>query len=87
MLTKKELLLISTLLELASERFSNHGCNDYYLQPLLTEDECIELDKFLHEWNGDPEEHNPDWAKDGQQMDWFLMSYLSDRCKEESNKL
>ncbi len=32
MLTKTQLLMTAKMLELASDTFSNHGCNDFYLE-------------------------------------------------------
>jgi hypothetical protein len=60
-LTEKEKKLVADLLEMAIDVFCNHGCNDLpdeILSDWSTE-ERIELDKKYHEYNGDPEEHDP----------------------------
>jgi len=48
--------LAADLLDLASDEFSNHGCNDYKLDRLLTKAEQEAFVAFAHRWNGDPEE-------------------------------
>lgn len=60
-MTSKEKMLVSSLLEMASHEFSNHGCNDLSeeLVKMLSKREWIALDKAHHILNGDPEEHDP----------------------------
>jgi hypothetical protein len=79
----KERKLIGDLLELASSEFSNHCCNDAPddLFEGWTEEEKINLDKRMHEANGDPEEHDPNCVCF---MDWWLMSYFADRHREQA---
>ncbi len=68
-MTTKEKQLASDMLELASEQFSNHGCND--VEPEIYDgwslEERRQFIKEYREWNGDPNDdtglmHVPDWA-------------------------
>lgn len=87
-LTKNELKLISELLKLASDEFSNHGCNDLEI-PNTEENKQLLIDMI--NWNGDEyeiEEEIPEIQKCKKKMlfthDSFLMSYLAARCEEEA---
>jgi hypothetical protein len=82
-MTNKELLLISHLLKMASDTFCEHICNDFNLSNFFTEDERIAFNQEYHEWNGDPESHNPEAAKSGYVMDWILMSYFSHKIVQQ----
>lgn len=57
-ITKKQLELAAKMLELASDQFSNHGCNDleesFFDGWSLEEKE--EIAKEYFEWNGDEQE-------------------------------
>lgn len=81
-MTDKEKMLAGKLLEMASDEFSNHGCNDLpkELERLLTQEEWDRLNKEMHDWNGDPEEYRP-----GQVMsyDWLWMSFLGAKLRGE----
>ena len=77
-LTKRELELAAILLEMASDRFSDFGCNDLNFPESWTQDECDEFTLAMQTWNGDPEEHDPGSR---MTMDWFAMSFLADRLK------
>lgn len=81
-LTEVEKKLIVLFLEKASDEFSNHGCNDFDLieEGNLTEEQVIELDKNMWEWNGTPEYHG-EHKQCRFAMDWFVMSYLAGRVK------
>jgi len=81
---KKEtaVILIAKLLEMASDDFDNHGCNDLYddFWEGVSEEEKQDLYKEYHEWNGDPEEYDPnhvDYLGDSS-----LMRYFSEKLKE-----
>lgn len=84
MLNKQDLLLASKMLELASDKFSNHGCND------LTKDviECIkdekELLKDVNSWNG-----HTDPSDDYLSVSWIgdstLMRVLAEKFKKEAS--
>ena len=73
-----EIKIISYLLEIASDEFSNHGCNDIDAKFFnsIPREQWIEMDKDEHFWNGDPEEHDPERINP---TDWSLMSYFSKR--------
>lgn len=90
-LSKAELKLIAVLLEKASDEFSNHGCNDYKI-PATDEHKQIMLDMF--QANGDFEERKRDGEVDEVMnakdeivtYDWWVMSYLADRCRKLGDK-
>lgn len=81
-MTNNELMIIAELLDMAGDQFSNHGCNDFDLRERsrLTPEEMIELDKDMHDRNGDPEEHDPSRVQ--WQADFALMIYFADRLRE-----
>ena len=66
----KEKQLAAKMLEMASDEFSNHGCNDVEnsVWKGWSKEERMTFVKEYHEWNGDPEEfdskylHLPDFA-------------------------
>ena len=76
--------VLSDLLEIASDEFSNHGCNDYELD---NTPENRELVKSMEIWNSLEE-----WAENGLNIskdrtkiytqDFFLMSYFAHLAKE-----
>lgn len=56
----KEKSLAANLLNIASDEFGNHGCNDVSEQ-VFKDWSLNERQKFVkefHEWNGDPDEYN-----------------------------
>jgi len=57
-MTEKENKLAAKMLTMASDEFSNHGCNDID-ESLFADWTDEEKDQFMidfHIWNGDPEE-------------------------------
>ena len=76
-LSNQEIKLAAALLYMASEQFSNHGCNDLPKGILsLVEDEQ-ELCDNIRAWNGGDE-----WPKTiGHVGDSSLMHYLSERLE------
>lgn len=78
-MNEKTLLLVSDLLELASDELSNNGCNDWDFPKGWTKAEKQEFVRSYHEWNGDPEEYDP---SDLTLPDWAVASYLSHLVKE-----
>jgi hypothetical protein len=60
-LSHKTLLLASQFLDDHADRLSNDGCNDWEFPADWTVEEKTEFVKGYHEWNGDPEEFNPNW--------------------------
>lgn len=87
--TVKEMRLAADLLELAGDQFANHGCNDFLIdKDILPGDErwateeVIELDRQMHEDNGDPEEHNPKWIGQNKCFaDWWLMKFFATKLR------
>jgi len=76
-----ELRLAAAMLKIASEKFSNHGCNDVdeKLYEGWTDEERQQLIKDINEWDGDE-----DGPSDVTYIpDWVLMAYLSDKIKCE----
>ncbi len=84
MMTKKEKALTAHLLNLSSDEFSNHGCNDVSESVFKdwTLEERQELVKGYHEWNGDPEEYSETFLDLGDSM---LMSYLASKLLKEDD--
>ena len=77
---KKETIMnfVSKLLEIASNQFCNHGCNDLsndFWEGVSKEEKKL-LYKGYHTWNGDLEDYNP------EQTDYLgdaaLMAYFSE---------
>jgi len=86
-LTKLERRIIADLLELASDKFCNHGCNDYYLPGKgLSLEERRELILEMAYENDDPDEisylENEEKCFDYTQ-DWRLMSYFAGKLISE----
>lgn len=85
-LSPAELKLVAKLLDIASNEFSNHGCNDFKADRDgdLTPDETAEIAARLnaHPKFGDPnEEHGH--GSNGYFVDWMLMRYLALRITEK----
>ena len=76
---KSHIKLAADLLEIASDKFANHSCNDFDLPESWSDEECDEFTFMMQQWNGDPENHEP-----GSRitMDWFAMAFLS-KCLRE----
>lgn len=74
--------IVSKLLEIAGDVFSNHGCNDlpddFFTE--MSEEDIQDLYKEWHMWNGDPEEYDPESI--GYLGDVSLMTFFSDYIKE-----
>jgi hypothetical protein len=92
-MNSKEKKLAAEFLNIASEQFSRHVCND--VDDLLFENWTLEeRRKFIkeyHEWNGDPEEYDENFL---HLPDWAIMSFLAkkltdikDDRKDKLNKL
>ncbi len=83
-LSKKQVnLLAANLLRMASEQFTNHGCNDFDLAELIPEAEVrgALLVELYGEDADDYEisEKRPDWNF----PDWLLMNYCADQLDPE----
>ena len=78
---KQLLLLAANMLKLASDTFSNHGCNDLSDEALSLVTDEKKLCDDVREWNGDEE---CEWPEKAYCIgDDSLMHYLSDKLKEE----
>lgn len=81
-MTQKERELASTMLEMASEVFGNHGCNDMDedVWDGWTEKQRQKFVKEYHEFNGDPEEYDPDFL---ELPDYAVMEFLAHKLLED----
>jgi hypothetical protein len=80
-----ELKLIAKLLELAGDKFSNHGCNvfDLVKDAGLSPEEAYKTNQAYSECNGDSD----DWTEEDMRCsdflgDYVLMHWLSAKIKE-----
>lgn len=81
-MTQKEKELASAMLEMASDVFGNHGCNalDEDVWDGWTDKQRQKFVKEYHEYNGDPEEYDPDFLNlpDFAVMDLLAYKLLND---------
>jgi len=81
--TDAELRLVSKLLHMASDVFSNHGCNDLYHEFWdevgMSPEERAKLLKEMQEWNGDKESPWPETIEHIQ--DSALMHFYADKLR------
>ena len=89
-MTTAERRLTAAVLRLASEQFSNHGCNDFDLTELVPDqDERDALVRAYHKWNGDLAEMEENgWLEqsgspDYRLMDFMVMDFMAARLEEE----
>ncbi|MDE2101992.1 MAG: hypothetical protein KGL39_32395 [Patescibacteria group bacterium] len=77
----QKLMLASHLLDMASNAYSNRGCNDFDLSELIPSAVDREsLMNDLSEWA-----HDPDMPRQTTMtMDWMLMGYLADWLKSQA---
>jgi len=78
-LTDTEARIVAALLDRASEKFSNFGCNDFDARTVgLDEEGRRALWRQLAEWSKDPDlsEMSHHWF-----LDWMLMSFFADKLK------
>lgn len=86
-MTSNEQTILAKLLELASDKFSNHGCNDF---PLPNTDENWDLFEAVLQtsdpagWKMYPRTRPPS-DKPIYFQDWMLMQYF--QCKAEKGAL
>ena len=82
-MTPAEKKLAVHLLKLASDEFSNHGCNDLDLvrDVGLTPEESLQVRRAMHARNGDVRDELPrpdnHWA-----MDWAAMDFVAAKVGE-----
>lgn len=86
-LTPVELRLLAELLELASDTFGNHGCNDFDLEKSVPSlEDRRKLMKAFNDHNGSPEDFEHDEENGDQYLmfrDDLLMGYLAHRVREQ----
>jgi hypothetical protein len=85
MISKKEKLFISKLLDLAADSFDNHICNDLDrdLEAHFSLEEWKELSLKFHQWNEHTLTPKESYL---MQHDSALMSYFSNLLKKEANE-
>lgn len=76
-LSVNEAELAADLLQKAADRFGDGVCNDYNLAEVIpVVQKRRELMKKFHEWNGDPENFDPNneyvWVSD-----FMMMAYMA----------
>jgi len=75
-MTQNEKILAVNFLNLASEEFSNHGCNDvdekYFKNWSIKERQ--QFVKEYYDWNGDPENYDPEFL---HLPDFCIFSFLA----------
>lgn len=81
-MTKKEIHITAMLLRMASDEFSNHGCNDLpsYFWDGWTKEERQKLVKEYYTWNRSPKDYDPNHL---EISDSSLMSFLADKLSFE----
>lgn len=81
-MNKKEKRLVSFLLEIASDHFSNHGCNDFELEWVekWNKKEKEALNREMHIWHMS---NKKDYKDILYHSDYFLMSFFSNKIKGE----
>ena len=80
-LAEKERILVAHLLDMASDEYSNHGCNDFDWEQFFTKDEMKKICQDIETWNGSPEEYDENHL---HTPDWLFMSYYRDRILKNS---
>lgn len=79
-----ERFLMAVVLEMASNVFGEHGCNDFDLSKYMTSEQGKEFMRQYHEYNGDPEEFSDD-EYNGWFQDYAVMGFLAHKIYPEGN--
>ena len=84
-MTKVELIQAGILLDVASEKFSNHCCNDWYLHDNLENRDLIS--RMYKSLGGVAQDFNR--TGDGRICipDWMMMRYIAQLCLQEAENL
>jgi hypothetical protein len=83
-LNEQQAKVIASLLDLAFDRVANCNCNDFDLAELLPDpQERRDLMRRYHEYNGDPEEFDPEDDYDTVE-DYALMGYFAAALRGEA---
>lgn len=83
-MTDREKHLVAILLDIASNEFSNHGCNDMPENSFLnwTIEEKQALVKELYDFNGNPQDYDPHdlhmLNEDSILMEFFASKLISE---------
>ena len=75
-------LLAAKMLDMASDEFSNHGCNDLpkKIVKMIPQEVVDDARKFLCD-------DEDEWLEDASDLcDWTLMDYLAHKLKELANE-
>lgn len=82
-MTKNEKDLAALMLELASDEFSNHGCNDVdnRVWERWTTEERKAFVKEYYKYNGDPDEYD---ERDLELSDYAIMNFLGHKLAMEA---
>ena len=83
-MTEKEKNIVSRLLKMAGDEFSNNGCNDVPagFWKDWSPEEKLKLAMEVHEWNSggfDERDGNPEAILE---YDWILCSYFASKIKK-----
>lgn len=80
MLNEKEKQLAAYWLDEASDMYGNHGCNDVEEKVWdgWTKEERQQFVKEYHEYNGDPEEFDPNFL---HLPDFAIMGFLAHKLR------
>lgn len=76
----KERMLAAVMLDMASDKFSSHGCNDWEFPNSWTKEEKIAFLRGYHAWNGDPEEEFSERYL--HISDFAVMSFLAHKIRQ-----
>lgn len=83
-MTPEELRLAAHLLDMASEEFGNHGCNDFDMASLASPET---RDALVAEFYADDPDYNPTHVSgpDYRLMDWMAMDLMADKMRQEAD--
>jgi hypothetical protein len=85
MMKAKWMKLAANLLEIASDQFSNHGCNDYELPGDWTPEERMELAKAYCVYNKEEaDQETLEFLAGGGLGDDALMGFLADEMRRSA---
>lgn len=80
-MTQAQLLCMADLLDAAADKFGNHGCNDWDWPAGVPEADRMAIVRAFHDWNGDPQEFDPEWLS---LPDFAAMRYFAGLCRIEA---
>jgi len=84
-MNEKEKVLFAKCLDLAGDLMSNRICNDppgdWFSD--WTQEELVEFDRQVNEWNTTPEEHDPEEPM-SHWYDWLVLRFLASKIESET---